>query len=384
MTSSATVLLRLKIILSNLLQKLKHFEMDIHLVDDEDCGSRSTLVARYEGEDADSDQPLMGSLKKGKDSTPRERKMDKNEKRRQQILQQLSLMLSGVVGEFVGTFLLTLVICSVVAASVVTSAHVGLWQVAIICGLGVSISIYTTAHLSDAHLNPAVTLAFAAVRWRTFSWKKIVPYITSQLLGGFVAGAILYGLFGRAIAHFEEDYDIDRGSNNSALSAMLFGEYFPNPAFYNHSLPRSYEVISPLEAMLVEAFCTAVLAFVIFSLTDKQNSTVGVGSNPVIVPMLIGLTVTILISTYAPLTQVGMNPARDFGPRVFAACAGWGSMAIPGPRNGFWVYIIGPVLGAVVGAIVNDWIVSNLVRLSKSVRASQGNAHNVTAESEQE
>ena len=69
-------------------------------------------------------------------------------------------------------------------------------------------------------------------------------------------------------------------------------------------------------------------------------------------PLLIGFTVAVLISLYAPLTQAGWNPARDFGPRVVAAISGWGSVAIPGPRNGFWVYIVGPCVGAPVGGLV--------------------------------
>ena len=129
-------------------------------------------------------------------------------------------------------------------------------------------------------------------------------------------------------------------------------------------------MISPLGAMAVEAFCTGVLSFVIFSLTDKQNSTIASGNGQPIVPVLIGLTVSLLISIFAPLTQVGMNPARDFGPRIFAACAGWGRMAIPGPRNGFWVYIIGPILGAIVGAGLNDWLFSNAVKLSRLFKES--------------
>jgi glycerol uptake facilitator protein len=66
--------------------------------------------------------------------------------------------------------------------------------------------------------------------------------------------------------------------------------------------------------------------------------------------LFIGLTVSILISVIAPLTQAGFNPARDFGPRLFAYFAGWGPIAIPGPRGGFFaVYILSPVVGAVVG-----------------------------------
>ena len=345
--------------------------MDIHFIGEEGDKFTTTLLAKYEGGNIDSDEPLIGSLNKTKRTTPRERQQLENKTFRHLFAHQLAFMLTEVAGEFIGTFLLTLVICSVVAASIVTSAHAGLWQVAIVCGLGVSISIYCTAHVSDAHLNPAITLAFAIVRWKTFSWRKVIPYIISQLLGGVLAGGVMFGLFRHSIAHFEMDYEIERGSNNSALTAMLFGEYFPNPAFYNHSLADSYDVISPFEAMMVEAFCTGILAFVIFSLTDKQNTTIQNGSSQVFVPIIIGLTVSILIGVYAPLTQVGINPARDFGPRIFAACAGWGRMAIPGPRNGFWIYIVGPILGGIFGAGLNDWVLSNAVRLTRKVRESR-------------
>ena len=362
--------------------------MDVHFVGEKGDKSHTTLVAKYEEDTADSDLSLVqGSLKKPHPHlTPKEKEQLQNKLLRHKFARQLAFTLTGVAGEFIGTFLLTLVICSVVAASVVTSAHVGLWQVAIVCGLGVSVSIYCTAHLSEAHLNPAITLAFAIVRWRTFSWRKVVPYVIFQLLGGVLAGAVTYGLFQGTIDQFEAEYGIERGSNNSALTAMLFGEYFPNPAFYNHSLPDSYDVISPVGAMAVEAFCTGVLAFVIFSLTDKQNCTISGenGQARSTVPLLIGLTVSIMISICAPLTQVGINPARDFGPRIFAAIAGWGRVAIPGPRNGFWIYIVGPMLGAIVGAGLNDWIVSNAVRLSRKFKESSGTVRNsATAEKDQ-
>lgn len=338
--------------------------MDIRFVGDEGSETRTTLVAKYNEEDqaADSDEPLIGTITA---SSKQKTKDQQTSQFLRLFARQLARMFVNVGGEFVGTFLLTFVICSVVAASIVTSAHVGLWQVAIVCGLGVSVSIYCTAHVSDAHLNPAITLAFAIVRWKSFSWKRIIPYIVAQLLGGIAAGGVMYALYKNAIEQFEEDYDITRGENNSEITAMLFGEYFPNPAFYNHTIKENLKVISPLGAMLVEALTTGILAFVIFCLTDQENSTVGSGKNKVIVPTLIGLTVTILISIYAPLTQVGMNPARDFGPRIFAACVGWGRLAVPGPRNGFWVYIVGPIIGAPIGAALYDYLVAVAVRLAK-------------------
>ena len=90
---------------------------------------------------------------------------------------------------------------------------------------------------------------------------------------------------------------------------------------------------------------------VIFSLTDRRRAVVPAGN---LTPLLIGLTVAALISVFAPLTQGGWNPARDFGPRIVAWLAGWDSIAIPGPSSGFWVYIVGPLVGGPLGAAVHE------------------------------
>ena len=73
-------------------------------------------------------------------------------------------------------------------------------------------------------------------------------------------------------------------------------------------------------------------------------------------PFFIGFTVAVLISLYAPLNQAGFNPARDFGPRLASVVLGWGTVAIPGPRYGFWTYILGPMFGAPIGGAVHDFL----------------------------
>ena len=115
-------------------------------------------------------------------------------------------------------------------------------------------------------------------------------------------------------------------------------------------------LVSPLRAMLTEAFGTGVLAFVIFALTDRRNTA---GPVKGMAPFFIGFTVAALISLFAPVTQAGWNPARDFGPRLVAFLAGWQDVAIPGPRAGFWVYIIGPLIGAPIGAFMHDYLLKS-------------------------
>ncbi len=255
------------------------------------------------------------------------------------------------VGELVGTYLMVMIGTSSVAAAAITGAQMGLWQVAVVWTLGVSLAIYATANISGAHLNPAVTLAFAIFRREDFDYRLIPLYWTAQLIGSIFAGLTVLGMFGPAIARFEAENGIVRGAAGSQRSAMVFGEYFPNPAIYGTG-EAAAGLISPLGALFVEGFGTAILALSIFALTDKRNT--GLTGN--LAPLLIGATVGILISLFAPLTQGGWNPARDFGPRIVAYFAGWESIAIPGPSEGFWIYILGPLIGAPLGAAVHQFL----------------------------
>lgn len=257
---------------------------------------------------------------------------------------------SALVGETVGTYILVLFGIGSVSAAVATGAQAGLWQVAVVWAFGVALAIYASANLSGAHLNPAVSLAFAIFRRDEFGFRRLPLYWTAQLAGATLAGLTSLAIFGPFIARFEAENGIVRGADGSQLSAMVFGEYFPNPAMYGTGADAA-ALISPLGAAAVEGFGTAVLALVIFALTERRNT--GLTAKP-LTPLLIGFTVAALISLFAPLTQAGWNPARDFGPRLVAFLAGWGEIAIPGPRGGFWAYIIGPMIGAPLGAALHE------------------------------
>lgn len=273
------------------------------------------------------------------------------------------------IGEAVGTYILVLFGTGSVAAAVATGAQMGLWQVAVVWAFGVALAIYVTANVSGAHLNPAISLAFAIFRRSEFSARMLPVYWTAQLIGAILAGVSVLAIFAPFIVRFESANDIVRGQDGSQISAMMFGEYFPNPAMYG-SGEAVAALISPAGAAFVEGFGTAILALVIFSLTDRRNAGL---STKNMTPLLIGFTVAALISLFAPLTQAGWNPARDFGPRIVAFFAGWGSIAIPGPSNGFWVYIVGPMIGAPVGAAIHELLIRpSLRRAASSSNGSVG------------
>jgi MIP family channel proteins len=260
-------------------------------------------------------------------------------------MKRRSSLVHECLAELIGTFILVFFGTGVVHASVLTGAQSGLWQVAIVWGVAISLAIYAIGAISGAHINPAMTLAFAALRG--FPKRKVPAYLASQLAGAFLAAAVLYVLFASALVRFEAAHGLTRGGPGSELSAMVYGEYFPNPAV---ALQQSWssQTVSLFQAMLAEALGTAFLAFFVFAVTESAN-TGAPGRH--LAPVFIGLTVAILISVIAPLTQAGFNPARDFGPRLFACMAGWGSVAVPGPRGGFFtVYILSPVVGALAGA----------------------------------
>ena len=264
-------------------------------------------------------------------------------------------LFSAMVGEYFGTFVLVFFGVGSVQAPVATGAQAGLWQVAVVWAVGVSLGIYTAASLSGAHINPAITV-MAAV-YDKFPLKRVVPYWVAQVAGAATAAIVLYAMFAEAIIEFERAKGLLRGGPASELSAMMFGEYFPNPADFG-SAEDAWRVITPTSAFVAEMIGTAMLAFLVSTVTHERNTARPPSAMGAVI---IGLGVAAIISVVAPLTQAGLNPARDFGPRLVAYFLGWGEIAIPGPRNGFFtVYILAPILGAVLGGGVYRLIASRL------------------------
>lgn len=246
------------------------------------------------------------------------------------------------IGEFSGTFILVLFGCGSVAVTKLFGAHNSLYQVAAIWGFAVALAIYTTRHLSGAHLNPAVTISMYLIK-RMKSYELPI-YLSAQLLGAFFAALILYLLFSPSIAHYEWGHHIIRGEANSIETAMIFGEFYPNPG-------NGVDIkVSLMSAILAELIGTGLLVFFILSLTDSSNAGKPDSNSA---PVFIGGTVFVIICIIAPLTQAGLNPARDFGPRIFSYLAGWGEAAFPDNQFGFFfVYILGPILGGAIASFI--------------------------------
>jgi glycerol uptake facilitator protein len=202
------------------------------------------------------------------------------------------------------------------------------WGVCIAWGLAVTIAIYTTASVSGCHANPAVTLALAC--FRKFSWRKVLPYCVAQVTGGFLGAAIVYTLFVPVINQFNLTHHLTRAAGGAA------GVFFTHPGL----------AITASHAFCDEIILTAFLVFGIFAITEQYNEQApGANSGA----LIIGFLVAIIGASMGYLEAWAINPARDFGPRLFCFFAGWGSSALPSPDNYWWVPIVAPLLGGVVG-----------------------------------
>jgi glycerol uptake facilitator protein len=175
--------------------------------------------------------------------------------------------------------------------------------------------------------------------------------MVAQVLGAFVGGALVYLVYHDAISSFEAARHITRGTlGGAADSTPTFSIFATFPAPYFGS-----SMIGPLIDQIVG---TAFLLMFVLALTDERNQPPK--SN--LAPLLIGLAVAAIGMSFGANAGYAINPARDFGPRFFAWLAGWGQVAIPGIHNYLWVPIVGPFVGGVLGAIVYDIFIRDVLR----------------------
>jgi glycerol uptake facilitator protein len=215
-------------------------------------------------------------------------------------------------------------------------------------GFAVCFAVYVAGGVSGAHLNPAVTLAMALRRG--FAWAKVPGYMVAQVLGAFTGAAIVYANYRLAIGSFEDANKIVRGTADSVATFSIFGT-FPAPYFDNWFGPFLDQLIG-----------TALLIMFVFAITDEYNSPVHANLGPLIT----GFVVVAIGLSFGANAGYAINPARDFGPRMLAWFAGWKDIAMPGNYGNvntyFWIPILGPLVGAVVGAFVYDGLIRNVLR----------------------
>lgn len=210
------------------------------------------------------------------------------------------------------------------------------WGVCIAWGLAVTMAIYATGSVSGTHANPAVTLALAL--YRKFSWSKVLPYCVAQIIGAFAGAALVLALYSPVINHYNAAQGLMRSAGGAA------GVFFTHPGL----------AITPMHALGDEIILTAFLIFGIFAITEQYNEMAPMANSSA---FMIGLLVALIGASMGYLEAWAINPARDFGPRLFCLFAGWGSSAFPSPENYWWVPIVGPLLGGVVGGAAYQYLI---------------------------
>jgi glycerol uptake facilitator protein len=266
--------------------------------------------------------------------------------------------LGELVAEFLGTFVIIAFGDGVVAMVVAALNQSGRGPKPFVAqadwlliawgwGFGVAFAVWVAGGVSGAHLNPAVTLSLA-VR-RAFPWRKVGPYWLVQVFGAFTAAALVYFNYHPAINSFQAANHIVKGTPSSVPTFSIFATF---PAKYFHSW------IGPFFDQVIG---TGFLVGFIFAVTDEFNAPVK--SN--MTPLIVGFIVVAIGLSYGANAGYAINPARDFGPRLWAWIAGWKSIAMPGDYGNvntyFWIPIVGPLVGAVIGALVYDFGIRNVL-----------------------
>ncbi|HER0863086.1 glycerol uptake facilitator protein [Streptococcus dysgalactiae subsp. equisimilis] len=230
-------------------------------------------------------------------------------------------------GELLGTFILVLLGDGVVSACILnkTKAQNSGW-IAIVLGWGiaVTVAVYISGFMSGAHLNPAVTLAMAAIG--SLPWSQVVTYLVAQFLGAMLGALVLYLHY---YPHWKETKD----------AGTILACFSTGPAI-RHAWSN----------LLGEALGTAVLVITVMAIGPNK---VAAGFGPIIV----GFVVMAVGFSLGATTGYAINPARDLGPRIMHAL-----LPIPNKGDSDWSYawipVLGPILGGVAGALIYQVILN--------------------------
>jgi aquaporin-9 len=235
--------------------------------------------------------------------------------------------------EFFGTFILIAFGVGVVAQTVLSKEVNGSYLgINIGWGLAVMLGIYTAGGVSGAHLNPAVTVALAV--HRQLPWGKVGPYVLAQMAGAFVASAAVFVTYREAFTAFDGGTRMVEGAT---ATAGIFATY-----------PQPY--LSLAGGFVDQVIGTMLLMAGVLAVTDQKN----VAPPAWLTGPLVGALVVAIGVAFGFNAGYAINPARDLGPRLFTFVSGWGSGVFTAGGGWWWVPVVAPCVGAILGAWLYD------------------------------
>ncbi|XP_056402482.1 aquaporin-10 isoform X1 [Hyla sarda] len=258
------------------------------------------------------------------------------QERAQRFLRVRSALLRECLAEFLGVFVLLFITTGAVAQAVTSSETKGNFFCMYLAGaIAVVIAIYASGGVSGGHLNPAYSLSLCVLG--RFPWWKLPLYVLIQMLGSFTGAAATYALYYDAIHHYTNGNLTVYGPRETA---SIFSTY---PAPY----------LSIRNGFLDQVMGTAMLLIGILAICDSKNKPVPKGLEPVVVGMLVfSIGLSMGANCGYPI-----NPSRDLGPRIFTYVAGWGVDVFRAGNNWWWVPVVAPCFGGVLGSLIYQLLV---------------------------
>lgn len=258
------------------------------------------------------------------------------------------------VAEFLGTMVVIMFGCGVVAMVVLFGSTPvipgevvkgGYTNIVLGWGLAVTMGIYIAGSISGAHLNPAVTIALAVTK--RFPWHKCGYYILAQCLGAFVGAAVVFAVY------YAKWIQVDPGLEQTA------------------GIFTTFPAVDGFWPGFIDQFVgTALLMGLILAIGDKNNAPPGAN----LAPLMVGLVVVAIGMSFGGMHGYAINPARDFGPRLFSVVAGFKHNGLTG--SSIWIVpIVAPLLGGVVGALIYDFLIGRVLDRERIKEADRRELH---------
>uniref|UniRef100_A0A5F8GPA7 Aquaporin 9 n=1 Tax=Monodelphis domestica TaxID=13616 RepID=A0A5F8GPA7_MONDO len=239
-------------------------------------------------------------------------------------------LVKEMIAELIGTFVMVVLGCGSIAQAVLSRGILG-QIITINAGFSaaVALGVYVSGGVSGGHINPAVS--FTMCFFGRMKWFKLPFYVAAQFLGAFLGAAALFGAYHDALMNFAGGELITYGEN---ATAHIFATY-----------PVSY--LSVPNAFGEQVLSSMFLLLIVFAIFDDKNWRVPKGLEPFAIFMLI-----LVLTCALGMNGAAMNPARDLGPRLFTALAGWGLEVFRAGNNFWWIPVLGPVVGGVLGGFI--------------------------------